>query len=102
MNGFVSGLSQCPFDCKSECKTSAFTNLAMQTSGIWVPDLMCYVKFTTPPSYIGILLILIYFCLKLHVCNVCVLVWIIFHGLQSIQLLTKRAEASIKSLASIW
>ena len=43
---------------------------------IRVPDLKCYVTFTTSPSYIGILAILLMYYttfLNLNVCNVCVL-----------------------------
>ena len=56
---------------------------------------MCYVEFTTPPSYIGILLILMYYitvCLKLNVCNLCVLVMLPSLGYNRTLLLIKRSE----------
>ena len=35
--------------------------LSYARQGIQFPDLKCYVKFKTPPSYIGILVILMYY-----------------------------------------
>ena len=78
-----------------------------QTSKIQVPDLKCNIKFTTPPSYIGIVMILMYCTTFLsEVCNVCVLAWIICDTITQKTKLKVAAnpmlsQASAKPLASI-